>query len=84
MQLAKRFLGRRLTSDAADLCFSQVACYAAGLSVLVLGFWKMGALEQMTEVQTFLGVLLVLCFSGLCVVLGHLAWVLRILKTGQE
>ena len=81
MQLAKRLLGKRLTSETSDLCLEQIACYATGLLVLVLGFRKLGVLE-LTQVELFFGVLLVLCLSLLCLVTGHLARLLRLfLKT---
>jgi len=76
-----RLFNKRLTSETTDLHIAQIASYAGGLLVLVLGFWKLGTLVEMKEVELFFGVLLVLCFSGLCVVSGHLAWLLRLVRS---
>ena len=61
MRFARTF-GRKLTSDPLDSGICQLACWAASLLVLGLGFYKLAAL-RLTEPELFFGVLLVLALG---------------------
>jgi hypothetical protein len=55
-QIAESLNGK-ITSDAFDVRFAQLACFAASLLVLALSVWKLTRLE-LTEAQLFFGILL--------------------------
>lgn len=64
-------LSREITHDAFDRTLGSVACFVAGVLVLVLSFWKLTRLE-LTEAQLFLGVLISLVVPLLLIVIGLL------------
>ena len=66
-----RTLGRKISSDRFDAGMGQLACWAASILVLGLGFLKLASLP-LTETELFFGLLLVLAVGLLCVNLGML------------
>ena len=62
-------LNYKISTDVFDRTWGQVACFAAGVLVLALSFWKLTRLE-LTEAQLFLGVLLSLAVPLLCILIG--------------
>jgi hypothetical protein len=66
-----RISGRKITTDNFDTKLAPMACFAAGILVLVLSFWKLTRLD-LSEAQLFFGVLLTLCVSLLSIVVGLL------------
>ncbi|RMH19443.1 MAG: hypothetical protein D6696_10535 [Acidobacteria bacterium] len=78
-----RWLGRRLSSGAFDAEVGRLICFAGALSVLVLGFWKIGDVAT-TEAALVLGVLLLLAVALGCVILGQLLWLSHQVKRLQD
>ncbi|HEX3358585.1 MAG TPA: hypothetical protein VHS31_16540 [Tepidisphaeraceae bacterium] len=60
---------RSITTDRFDQRFAQMTCYVVSLLVLVLGMLKLCRLG-LDETHLFMGVLLVLCLTILCVIAG--------------
>jgi hypothetical protein len=64
-------LNYKVTNDAFDMRFAQVACFIAGQLVLALSLWKLTRLE-LTEAQLFFGILLSFAMPLLFIVIGLL------------
>ena len=60
-----------VSPTATDLQFGSLACFACSVCVLVLGFWKLMSLD-LSDVQLFMGSLLVLNLSAMGIVAGLL------------
>jgi uncharacterized membrane protein len=84
MERIKRLLGRQVVSETSEGRLAQITSYVAGVAILVLGVLKLGRLESLTEKELFFGLLLVLCFSTLCIVLGHLSWLVQLVKESNS
>jgi hypothetical protein len=69
MKATARFLTRSITSQRFDVQAGRVACWLVSVAVLILGCLTLARLE-LTEVELFLGLLLVLTVSLLSVLLG--------------
>lgn len=83
VEIAKRFFGAQLSSEASDLRLGQVVCIATALLVLCLGLWKLIHLD-VSEIELLIGLLLTFCISVLFVILGQLLWVSHYLKVWRE
>jgi len=83
VEIAKRLLGARLSSETSDLRFGQLVCIATALLVLCFGFWKLIHLD-VSEIELLIGLLLTFCISVLFVILGQLLWVSHYLKVWRE
>ena len=83
MEIAKRLLGTKISSETSDLRFGQIVCIATALLVLGIGLWKLTSLD-VSEAEMLIGLLLILCISVLFVILGQLLWVSHYLKTWRE
>jgi uncharacterized membrane protein len=66
-----RNFNRKITSEAFDAQSGQVVSWLVSILVLILGFLKLTSF-QLTEVQLFFGILLLLAVVLLGVILGLL------------
>jgi len=64
-------LNYKITNDAFDRKLGQVACFVAGVIVLMLSLWKLTRLD-LTEAQLFFAVLLSFATPLLFIVIGLL------------
>ena len=64
-------LSRKITNDVFDRRLGQCICFAAGLLVLALSFWKLTRLD-LTEAQLFFGILLSFVMPLIFIVIGLL------------
>jgi hypothetical protein len=72
MRNAIRFMTRLISTCRFDDRLAQITSYVVALLVLVLGMLKLCQLG-LDQAQLFFGVLLVLCLTMLCIVVGTVA-----------
>ncbi len=66
-------LTQRVSSSRADRTFGRIACWSAAPVFLTLGFYTLSQMP-VSDIEYFLGALLVLTVALLLIILGHLVW----------
>ena len=79
MQIVKRLLAFRVSSNRLDGRIGQFTCYAVGFLIFVFGILKLTRME-LTEAQLFFGVLLIVILWPLWVGLGLLLELTQAIK----
>ena len=80
MQIIKRLLGWQISSQGLDTRIGQAVFFAGGFLILVLGILKLTSME-LTQVELFFGVMLVVALFLLCIALGLLLELMRAVKS---
>ena len=79
MQVFKKILGWRVSSEVFDVGLGQVVCFAGGAAILVLGIFALTRLE-LPVMEALFGVILVSVLSLLLIVLGMLVGIAQAVK----
>ena len=79
MKVLIRLLNQQVSCESVDGWVAQIVCYLAGVGVMILGFWKLTRLS-VTEVELFLGALLVLLVAVVMIAIGLLMHLIHLVK----
>jgi hypothetical protein len=78
-----RLFRRNLTSTGFDAKAAQIACWICSLIVMVAGILKLTRL-QLTEAELFIGVLVVMAVTILCIIAGLLMPIVEFVAQQQR
>ena len=78
-----RILGRNLTSTGFDAKAAQIGCWICSLIAMVAGIFKLTRL-QLSEAELFIGILLVMAVTILCIIAGLLMPIVQFVARQQR